>query len=42
MHFIDFIIIGDPSFDFFFSVTASINVFMFIIFAFTSVFRGRV
>lgn len=40
--FIDFTIIGDPAFDFFFSVTASVNLIMFLAFSITSMFRGRV
>ncbi|WP_321777794.1 hypothetical protein [Sulfurimonas sp.] len=40
--FLDFTIIGDPAFDFFFSITASINLLMFIAFSVTALFRGRV
>jgi hypothetical protein len=42
LSFLDFTITGDPTFDFFFSITASINLFMFMAFAVTSLFRGRV
>lgn len=40
--FLDFVVTGDPSFDFFFSISASLNVFYYLTFAFTSIFRGRV
>ncbi len=40
--FLDFTIIGDPAFDFFFSLTASVNIFMFMAFSVTAFFRGRV
>lgn len=40
--FIDFTLIGDPTFDFFFSITASINLFMFMAFSVTALFRGKV
>jgi hypothetical protein len=39
--FLDFQIIGDPAFDFFFSITASINLMMYLGFIATSFFRGR-
>ncbi|WP_294966962.1 hypothetical protein [Sulfurimonas sp.] len=42
VEFLDFTIIGDPAFDFFFSITASLNLLMFILFSVTSLFRGRV
>jgi len=42
LDFLNFTIIGDPAFDFFFSVTASINLFMFMAFSVTAFFRGRV
>lgn len=42
LEFLDFTITGDPAFDFFFSLTASINLFMFMAFSVTSFFRGRV
>lgn len=41
MSFLDFVIIGDPTHDFFFSIGASFNVFLYLTFAFTSIFRGR-
>ena len=42
LEFINFTIIGDPAFDFFFSITASINLLMFMAFSITAFFRGRV
>ncbi|MFT5874178.1 MAG: hypothetical protein ACI8WT_003138 [Clostridium sp.] len=42
MGFLNFPITGDPAFDFFFSIAASMNVFFYLAFAFTSIFRGRV
>jgi len=40
--FLDFTITGDPTFDFFFSITASLSVFYFLIFSILQLFRGRV
>ena len=40
--FLDFTIIGDPAFDFFFSITASIKLLMYMAFSATAFFRGRV
>ncbi len=40
--FLNFTLTGDPAFDFFFSITASINLFMFMAFSVTAFFRGRV
>jgi len=40
--FLDFQVTGDPAFDFFFSLTASMNLFMFMAFSVTAFFRGRV
>lgn len=42
MSFLDFNITGDPAFDFFFSITASMNVLFYLSFAVTLLFRGRV
>ena len=42
LEFLNFTIIGDPAFDFFFSITASINLLMFLLFSVTALFRGRV
>jgi len=39
--FLNFPITGDPTFDFFFSIPASLSVLMYLTFAFTSVFKGR-
>jgi len=40
--FLNFTVTGDPAFDFFFSITASLNLLYFLAFAVTSLFRGRV
>jgi len=42
VEFLNFTIIGDPAFDFFFSITASVNLIMYLAFSVTSLFRGRV
>ena len=42
LDFINFTIIGDPAFDFFFSITASLNLLMFMAFSITAFYRGRV
>jgi len=39
--FLDFTIIGDPAFDFFFSITASLSLFMYFAFSAAAFFRGR-
>ena len=41
MTFFDFTIIGDPAFDFFFSIEASLSVFFFLSYSVFSFFRGR-
>lgn len=40
--FLNFTITGDPAFDFFFSIVASLNVLFFMSFSALSLFRGRV
>ena len=40
--FLNFTITGDPAFDFFFSITASLNLLFFISFSAMAMFRGRV
>ncbi len=40
--FLNFTIIGDPSFDFFFSINASLSLLFFISFSALTFFRGRV
>jgi hypothetical protein len=40
--FYDFDIIGDPAFDFFFSLPASLSILFFLAFSALSFFRGRV
>ena len=42
MSFFDFTIIGDPAFDVFFSIDASLAVFFFLAFSVFTFFRGRV
>ncbi|MBU0581335.1 MAG: hypothetical protein KKA19_09190 [Candidatus Margulisbacteria bacterium] len=40
--FLNFTIIGDEAFDFFFSIVASLSLLMFIAFSVLTFFRGRV
>jgi len=40
--FLNFTITGDQTFDFFFSLPASLSIFFFLAFSILSFFRGRV
>jgi hypothetical protein len=40
--FLNITMTGDPTFDFFFSITASLNLLFFLAFSATAMFRGRV
>lgn len=40
-NFLDFVITGDPAFDFFFSITASIGILGYLSSFAISLFRGR-
>ena len=39
--FLDFTIIGDPAFDFFFSINASLSLLFFIVFSVLHFVRGK-
>jgi hypothetical protein len=39
--FVDFYIIGDPAFDLFFSIPASLSILFFLSSSVLSLFRGR-
>ncbi|MFA5215073.1 hypothetical protein [Sulfuricurvum sp.] len=40
--FLNFTMTGDPTFDFFFSLPASLSILFFLAFSATAMFRGRV